>query len=124
MPTATPRPSPCASSSPTGRSPAPASWKACGGRDGGAYIVSSYARDGEPRSSHDGQVWFYDPKRRTLTLKVLLGVNPDPSKDGAFDGPDNITVSPYGGLIIAEDGEGVQHLFGATDERPDLPDRP
>ncbi|PAZ13770.1 Tat pathway signal sequence domain protein [Streptomyces sp. SA15] len=83
--------------------------------DGGAYIVSSYAREESPGAAHDGQVWFYDPKRRTLTLKVLLGVNPDPSKDGAFDGPDNITVSPYGGLILAEDGEGVSHLFGATD---------
>ncbi|MFG3063260.1 alkaline phosphatase PhoX [Streptomyces sp. NPDC048231] len=82
--------------------------------DGGAYIVSSYAREESP-VQHDGQVWFYDPRRRTLTLKVLLGVNPDPAKDGAFDGPDNITVSPYGGLVIAEDGEGVQHLFGATD---------
>jgi len=82
--------------------------------DGGAYIVSSYAREESP-VQHDGQVWFYDPSRRTLTLKVLLGVNRDPEKDGAFDGPDNITVSPYGGLIIAEDGEGVQHLFGATE---------
>lgn len=82
--------------------------------DGGAYLVSSYAREESP-VQHDGQVWFYDPKRRTLTLKVLLGVNPDPGQDGALDGPDNITVSPYGGLIIAEDGEGVQHLFGATD---------
>ncbi|MGW8745177.1 PhoX family protein [Streptomyces sp. NPDC055794] len=83
--------------------------------DGGTYIVSSYSRDESPGRPHDGQVWFYDPKRRTLTLKVLLGVNADPSADGAFDGPDNITVSPYGGLVIAEDGEGVQHLFGATD---------
>ncbi|MFE5160039.1 alkaline phosphatase PhoX [Streptomyces sp. NPDC056697] len=83
--------------------------------DGGAYIVSSFARKESP-VQHDGQVWFYDPKRRTLTLKVLLGVNPDPSKDGAFDGPDNITVSPYGGLVIAEDGEGIQHLFGATED--------
>ncbi|AZS71191.1 Tat pathway signal sequence domain protein [Streptomyces lydicus] len=83
--------------------------------DGGAYVVSSFARDESP-VQHDGQVWFYDPLRRTLTLKVLLGVNPDPSKDGALDGPDNITVSPYGGLIISEDGEGVQHLFGATDD--------
>ncbi|MGN9762778.1 alkaline phosphatase PhoX [Streptomyces sp. SD31] len=83
--------------------------------DGGAYIVSSYARAESPGAAHDGQVWFYDPKRRTLTLKVLLGVNPDPSQDGAFDGPDNITVSPYGGIILAEDGEGVSHLFGATD---------
>ncbi|MCX4582992.1 alkaline phosphatase PhoX [Streptomyces sp. NBC_01481] len=83
--------------------------------DGGVYIVSSYARAESPGAAHDGQVWFYDPKRRTLTLRVLLGVNADPSKDGAYDGPDNITVSPYGGLVIAEDGEGVQHLFGATD---------
>ncbi|GAB2962816.1 PhoX family protein [Streptomyces pseudoechinosporeus] len=83
--------------------------------DGGAYIVASYAREESPGAAHDGQVWFYDPRRRTLTLKVLLGVNPDPSKDGAFDGPDNITVSPYGGIILAEDGEGVSHLFGATD---------
>ncbi|MFE0351163.1 alkaline phosphatase PhoX [Streptomyces griseoluteus] len=82
--------------------------------DGGVYVVSSYAREESP-VRHDGQVWFYDPRRRTLTLKVLLGVNPAPSADGAFDGPDNITVSPYGGLVIAEDGEGVQHLFGATD---------
>ncbi|RZU28449.1 hypothetical protein EV284_6319 [Streptomyces sp. BK022] len=82
--------------------------------DGGVYVVSSYAREESP-VQHDGQVWFYDPRRRTLTLKVLLGVNPDPSADGSFDGPDNITVSPYGGLVIAEDGEGVQHLFGATD---------
>ncbi|MEU3896889.1 alkaline phosphatase PhoX [Streptomyces sp. NPDC045251] len=83
--------------------------------DGGAYVVSSFARDESPGRPHDGQVWFYDPARRTLTLKVLLGVNPDPSADGAFDGPDNITVSPYGGIVIAEDGDGVQHLFGATD---------
>ncbi|QNE78072.1 DUF839 domain-containing protein [Streptomyces finlayi] len=82
--------------------------------DGGAYLVSSYARDESP-VAHDGQVWFYDPKRRTLTLKVLLGVNPDPSVDGAFDSPDNITVSPYGGLVIAEDGDGISHLFGATE---------
>ncbi|MGW0907698.1 alkaline phosphatase PhoX [Streptomyces sp. NPDC002853] len=82
--------------------------------DGGVYIVASFARDESP-VAHDGQVWFYHPSRRTLTLKVLLGVNPDPAKDGAFDGPDNITVSPYGGLVIAEDGDGVQHLFGATE---------
>ncbi len=77
--------------------------------DGGAYIVSSYARDESPGEPHDGQVWFYDPKRRTLTLKVLLGTG------GQFDGPDNITVSPYGGLVVAEDGDGGQHLFGATE---------
>ncbi|MEU6116256.1 alkaline phosphatase PhoX [Streptomyces sp. NPDC047117] len=83
--------------------------------DGGAYVVSSYAREESP-VQHDGQVWFYNPARRTLTLKVRFGINADPSKEGALDGPDNISVSPYGGLIIAEDGEGVQHLFGATED--------
>ncbi|HZB75421.1 MAG TPA: alkaline phosphatase PhoX [Solirubrobacteraceae bacterium] len=31
------------------------------------------------------------------------------------DGPDNITVSAYGGLIIAEDGDRRQHLVGSTE---------
>ncbi|WP_263171344.1 PhoX family protein [Streptomyces sp. SCSIO ZS0520] len=89
--------------------------------DGGVYLVSSYAREESPRR-HDGQVWFYHPGRRTLTLKVLLGADRSqgaergtPGGEESFDGPDNITVSPYGGLVVAEDGEGVQHLFGATE---------
>ncbi|GGT66008.1 hypothetical protein GCM10010272_05670 [Streptomyces lateritius] len=77
--------------------------------DGGAYVVSSYAREESPGAPHDGQVWFYDPERRTLTLQVLLGVA------SGYDGPDSITVSPHGGLVVAEDGEGFQHLFGATE---------
>ncbi|WP_405680089.1 PhoX family protein [Streptomyces sp. NBC_00868] len=83
--------------------------------DGGAYFVSSYAREESPGAAHDGQVWFYDPKRRTIRLNVLIGINADPAADGGYDGPDNITVSPYGGLVIAEDGSGLQHLFGATE---------
>lgn len=84
--------------------------------DGGVYFVASYARvsDGSV-NEHDGQVWFYDPRSETITLKTLFGVNPDPSQDIAFDGPDNITVSPYGGLILAEDGEGLSHLVGITE---------
>ena len=35
-------------------------------------------------------------------------------QDNDPDGPDNITVSPFGGVIIAEDGEGGQHLVGAS----------
>ncbi|MCT2593816.1 PhoX family protein [Streptomyces sp. N2-109] len=90
--------------------------------DGGAYFVSSYARASDsPGVPHDGQVWFYEPKRRTVTLKVRLGVNQEPSETGGLDGPDNITVSPYGGLILAEDGSGHQHLFGATDSGETYP---
>jgi hypothetical protein len=85
--------------------------------DGGAYFVASFARlsDGSAKE-HDGQVWFYDPRDETIELKVIFGVNPDPSVEGNFDGPDNITVSPYGGVILAEDGEGLSHLVG-VDER-------
>jgi uncharacterized protein len=80
--------------------------------DGGAYVVSSYARaeDGSARR-HDGQVWFLDPRAGTLTLHLLFAPT---QGDVDPDGPDNITVSPYGGVIIAEDGRGQQHLLGAT----------
>ncbi|MFJ4919086.1 alkaline phosphatase PhoX [Streptomyces sp. NPDC088725] len=89
--------------------------------DGGAYFVSAYARDayapdttpdGRP---YDGQVWFYSPRRRTLTLKVLISVPGDPGQGGAFDGPGHITVSPSGGLVVAADRAGRRHLFGATE---------
>ena len=86
--------------------------------DGGAYFVASFARasDGSV-NEHDGQVWFYDPGTQTVTLKTIFGVNPDPDVDAAsYDGPDNMTLSPHGGLILAEDGEGVQHLVGVTED--------
>jgi hypothetical protein len=84
--------------------------------DGGAYFVASFARTSDGSvNEHDGQVWFFDPKRQTVTLKTIFGVNPDPTQDTNFDGPDNITVSPYGGVIVAEDGEGIQHLVGVTE---------
>jgi uncharacterized protein len=88
---------------------------------GGPYFVSSFARqaDGSP-ANHDGQVWFYDPDERTVTLKTIFGVNPIPTPGPTdrvyFDGPDNITVSPHGGLILAEDGVGRQHLIGVSRE--------
>lgn len=81
--------------------------------DGGCYFVASYARteDGSA-AAHDGQVWFYDPLEETITLKLRMAVTSDQND---LDGPDNITVSPYGGVVVAEDGGGIQHLFGITD---------
>lgn len=91
--------------------------------DGGAYFVASFARNSDGSvNEHDGQVWFYDPASETVTLKTIFGVNPDPDIDSdSYDGPDNMTVSPYGGIILAEDGEGVQHLVGVTADGKSFP---
>ncbi len=75
------------------------------------YIACSYARfDDGSVGEHDGQVWKLDPAANTMELVVQFGVNPDPASDN-FDSPDNITVAPWGGLILCSDGEGAQHLF-------------
>jgi len=83
--------------------------------DGGTYFVASFARfsDGS-EAQHDGQVWFLDPDEDTIELKLHFAYTPD-DQDSDPDGPDNITVSAHGGLIIAEDGEGASHLVGSTD---------
>ena len=90
--------------------------------DGGAYIVCSYGRteDGSIHE-HDGQVWFFDPTMQTITLTTIFGVNRDTEDGDGVDGPDNITVSPHGGLILAEDGDGKSHLMGVTDEGNSYP---
>ena len=82
--------------------------------DGGTYFVASFARttDGSV-GQHDGQVWFLDPLAQTITLALRFAYTPY-DQDGDADGPDNITVSPYGGVILAEDGSGKQHLVGAS----------
>lgn len=49
-------------------------------------------------SAGSGQVWQYDPRRETLRL-----VFESPGKE-LLDSPDNITVSPAGGIVLCEDG--------------------
>jgi secreted PhoX family phosphatase len=58
-----------------------------------------------------GQVWRYQP--RGPDRGDLLLVFESPSRD-VLDYPDNITVSPRGGIVICEDGEGEQYLRGLT----------
>jgi secreted PhoX family phosphatase len=55
-----------------------------------------------------GQVWRYEPRQERLTL-----VFESPST-AILNHPDNITVSPRGGVVLCEDGAGVQHLRGLT----------
>jgi len=79
--------------------------------DGGDYVVARFS-DGSA-AQHDGQVWFHDPLAGTIELKLHFAYTPA-DQAGDPDGPDNITVSAYGGVIIAEDGDGTNHLVGST----------
>ncbi len=55
-----------------------------------------------------GQIWLYDPVAETITL-----VYESPGIHD-LDFPDNINVSPRGGIVICEDGAGKQFLRGLT----------
>lgn len=82
-----------------------------GGRS--VYFVSSFARTGEGSAAdHYGQVWRYDPERRRLTLVVVFGPDTDVQLPG--ESPDNICLAAGGGLMVCEDGEGAQHVYGVT----------
>jgi secreted PhoX family phosphatase len=57
-----------------------------------------------------GQVWCYRPGAPAGTLTLLFE---SPSRE-VLDSPDNLCVSPRGGLVLCEDGGGVQFLRGLT----------
>ncbi|WP_232664931.1 alkaline phosphatase PhoX [Pseudonocardia sp. TRM90224] len=77
----------------------------------GVYFVSSFARAAEGSAAeHNGQVWHYNPKLNTLTLEIVFGPKIDPELPG--ESPDNIALSPHGGLFVCEDGSGGQHVYG------------
>ena len=85
-----------------------------------------------------GMVMYYDFDRQTLTLREYY---PAGNRDGAvvpghpteavkqFHGPDNITVSPWGSVVLAEDGENPCSLVafsrrtGSREIARDLADR-
>ena len=68
-----------------------------------AYFVSTNGGDAEA-----GQVWEYDPDEERL---ALLFESPGPE---VLDMPDNICVSPRGGLVLCEDGDGEDFVRGLT----------
>lgn len=55
-----------------------------------------------------GQVWAYDDRKQQLTLVY------ESSSAGDLDSPDNITVTPWGGLLLCEDGDDDQYLRGLS----------
>ena len=55
-----------------------------------------------------GQIFRYNPDRETVELYV------ESPGSGVLDYPDNLTLAPFGDLIICEDGAGEQFLVGVT----------
>ncbi|WP_328968029.1 alkaline phosphatase PhoX [Streptomyces sp. NBC_00239] len=80
---------------------------------GAVYFVSSFARSSDGSAAdHFGQVWKYEPKHARLTLSVVFGPATDVQLPG--ESPDNICLAPGGGLMVCEDGNGAQHVFGVS----------
>ncbi|MEB3294040.1 MAG: alkaline phosphatase PhoX [Synechococcales bacterium] len=60
----------------------------------------------------NGQVWAYNPRTETLTLVVEAGASGE-----LLDEPDNVTVTPFGDLLLCEDSsDDFQYLVGVTRE--------
>ena len=78
----------------------------CWSGDNGCYFNATSG--GAARA---GQVWQYKPATEDTGFLVLVFESPS---SAVLDSPDNITVSPRGGLVICEDGGGEQHLRGLT----------
>ncbi len=100
------------------------------GTDEGVYVVNSYAEAGTtdlPGDAvpHDGMVWFYNYKAKTIQLVTYFPDNAAADTGSAakyddfnFDSPDNVTVTPWGSLVLAEDGNASSHVLSATPGGP------
>ncbi len=99
------------------------------GTDEGVYVVNSFAFNTADLPAdavkHDGMVWFYSYKDQTITLvtyfphQTTTDTGGAPRYDGVvFDGPDNVTVTPWGSLVLAEDGVGASHVLSSVPGGP------
>jgi secreted PhoX family phosphatase len=95
----------------------------------GVYVVNSFAFNTADLPAdavkHDGMVWFYDYEDKTITLvtyfphQTTSDTGTAPRYDGVvFDGPDNVTVTPWGTLVLAEDGVGASHVLSSVPGGP------
>lgn len=82
--------------------------------DGRVY-VSCADENASPEVAHHGQVWALDPSADVLTLVAYI-----PTTDPVFDRPDNITATPWGQLILCEDGDDDQYLVLCEPSTGDL----
>ena len=72
------------------------------GNDATIYIVSTSGGIGQ------GQIWEYSPAGESIRLLFQ-----SPGAE-VLNAPDNICVSPRGGLVLCEDGSGEEFLHGLT----------
>jgi secreted PhoX family phosphatase len=92
----------------------------------GAYVVASFAFAPADlpadATKHDGQVWYYNYAEQTIKLVTYFPhLTATDTADHAvkypdlyFDGPDNVHVTPWGSLVLAEDGVGASHVLSST----------
>jgi hypothetical protein len=80
------------------------------------YFAST---DGGPKRG--GQIWRYtasphegteEERRDPATLDLFL----EPNDTDLLEYADNLTIAPWGDLVICEDGSGVDHILGVTPE--------
>lgn len=78
-----------------------------------AVVDTSFGRDSQNRDGRGlGAVWIYTPSRSNPergSLKLIYAA----AARIAGNNPDNITVSPRGGLLTCDDGADVDDGFGA-----------
>ena len=76
--------------------------------DGEMFVVdTATGRDGQNRPGRgEGAVWVLDLQAMRLTA-LFVSTNPLSANN-----PDNVTVSPRGGVVLCEDGGGVSDAFG------------
>ena len=76
--------------------------------DDGIYIVSTNGGD-----ARAGQVFHYHPTSDDAGQLTLVFESPSKT---VLDSPDNIVVSPGGGLVLCEDGDDDQYIRGLDRE--------
>jgi secreted PhoX family phosphatase len=74
------------------------------GNEDSIYVVSTSGGIGQ------GQIWEYKPRKEKI---VLLFESPGAA---VLNAPDNICVSPRGGLALCEDGNGAEYVHCLTTE--------
>ncbi len=83
------------------------------GTDGIYFACTSGGR------AHRGQIWRYVPSAHEGTPEEdaapgSLELFVEPNDSGLIDNADNLTVAPWGDLVVCEDGSGDQFVVGIT----------